>query len=250
MRRLKANNKINYADKHPFVSAAKKFLSDFVRVVPFPTTMIYLRFFKSNFFTLNGVSRKYVYRFYPCTFRTERALEVPIAIDFINGDCLEVGNVLHLYDSFKHDVVDKFEKGAINEDIADFHTIKKYDSIICISTLEHIGWDGISSSEHATWNEEKEKAKALQAIVNMKSFLKDNGKMLVTFPYGYNKALDKLIETNKFDFTTCLFLKRVSMYKWEETNFAGVKDSLYNSPYPMANALVIGVYDKMLQGKK
>lgn len=193
---------------------------------------------------MGGVSRKYLYRFYPASFRTERALEIPIALDYIKGECLEVGNVLHFYYSFPHDVVDKFEKGAINVDIVDFQTSKKYDSVICISTLEHIGWDGISSSEHADWNDLKEKEKIMQAVVTMKSLLKDRGQMLVTFPYGYNSALDSLAERNELGFTDCYFIKRISMYKWEETSLDGIKNSVYGSPYPMANAIVVGIYRK------
>ena len=48
-----------------------------------------------------------------------------------------------MYYKFEHDIVDKYEKkkGIINQDIVDYKPDKKYDLIISISTLEHVGWD-------------------------------------------------------------------------------------------------------------
>jgi len=56
---------------------------------------------------------------------------------------LEIGNVLSRHIKLEHDILDKYEtaKGVINEDIVDFKSEKKYDLIISISTLEHVGWD-------------------------------------------------------------------------------------------------------------
>lgn len=56
---------------------------------------------------------------------------------------LEVGNVLSHYFPIHHDIVDKYEvcPGVINQDIADFLPQEKYDLILSISTVEHVGWD-------------------------------------------------------------------------------------------------------------
>ena len=42
-----------------------------------------------------------------------------------------------------HDVLDKYEKGnnVINDDVVSFSTEVKYDLIVSVSTLEHVGWD-------------------------------------------------------------------------------------------------------------
>ena len=56
---------------------------------------------------------------------------------------LEVGNILSHYFSVNHDIVDKYEKDVdvINQDIIDYHPNKKYDLIVSISSLEHVGED-------------------------------------------------------------------------------------------------------------
>jgi cyclopropane fatty-acyl-phospholipid synthase-like methyltransferase len=85
--------------------------------------------------------------------------------------------VTHWYYRHKHDVVDKLEKGCINEDIARYKTWKKYDLIISVSTLEHVGFD---CGEYPNPN------KIFVAIKNMKSMLKKDGLMFITIPVGYN----------------------------------------------------------------
>jgi hypothetical protein len=56
---------------------------------------------------------------------------------------LEIGNVLSHYFPVNHDIVDKYEKadGVINQDVVHFYSPKKYDLIVSVSTLEHVGWD-------------------------------------------------------------------------------------------------------------
>ena len=55
----------------------------------------------------------------------------------------EVGSVLSHYFPINHDVLDKYEKGhgVINQDVVDFKPHNKYDLIVSISTLEHVGFD-------------------------------------------------------------------------------------------------------------
>jgi hypothetical protein len=90
---------------------------------------------------------------------SERAVEVPIVIDFLKQvgrekRILEVGNVLSNYapliaqqsDIGKIDILDKFEQGIgiMNVDLMDFDT--QYDVIISISTVEHIGQNAYGES--------------------------------------------------------------------------------------------------------
>ncbi|TAK16890.1 MAG: hypothetical protein EPO37_07710, partial [Nitrosarchaeum sp.] len=76
----------------------------------------------------------------------ERSVEIPLAIDMLkknNGkNILEIGNVTSNYCNIPHIVVDKYEKetNIINQDVIDFNSKAKFDLIISISTLEHVGW--------------------------------------------------------------------------------------------------------------
>jgi len=56
---------------------------------------------------------------------------------------IEVGNVLFHYFDISHEVVDKYEKapGVTSENILDFRPERRYDLIVYISILEHVGFD-------------------------------------------------------------------------------------------------------------
>ncbi|MFH1456740.1 MAG: hypothetical protein ABIF17_01340 [Patescibacteria group bacterium] len=175
------------------------------------------------------------------TWRNERAVEIPIflpkVLDYNGKKILEVGNVLSHYTYFDHDIVDKYEKakGVLNEDAAFFKSSKKYDLIISISTLEHIGVD----------ETKKEPKKSLVAIKNLIDNLSIGGELLVSFPIGYNKVLDELISKNSGFFTERNFLKRFSVFNfWKQVSWEEVKDSKFAYPFPCANGLFIGIFKK------
>lgn len=94
-------------------------------------------------FDFNGMPFHYFAHRYNGAHLSERTIEVPIMRSFIAGKVLEVGNVLNHYFPFEHEVADKFEKadGVINCDIRDFRSESRYDRVLSISTLEHVGWD-------------------------------------------------------------------------------------------------------------
>ena len=98
-------------------------------------------------FTFRGRPYRYFWHPYNSTWRNERAIEIPIARRFVAGippdKVLEIGNVLSHYGPVAHEVVDKYEQtvGVRNEDVCDFRSNKKYELILSISTLEHVGWD-------------------------------------------------------------------------------------------------------------
>lgn len=98
-------------------------------------------------FSFQGASYPLFWHLYNVTRRNERTTEIPLFREWISRHpekrILEVGNVLSHYLPVAHDIVDKYEKetGIINEDIVRFHPDKDYDLVVCISTLEHIGWD-------------------------------------------------------------------------------------------------------------
>ncbi len=101
--------------------------------VRFVRLTIFLRFLGAKYFTLSNKSfefnkerLQYFIALHNTTFTNERAVEIPIVLDYMKqygrGEVLEIGNVLSHYMKVKHDVLDKYEqgKGVINLDIIDF----------------------------------------------------------------------------------------------------------------------------------
>lgn len=170
-------------------------------------------------FLFNGKYYDYFNHPFNMTSTNERCIEIPIIMGYIKSaeNVLEVGNVLSNYFDVKHDIVDKYEtsEGVISEDIVDYCPEKKYDLIVSISTLEHIGWGP---------EEEKELDKCFYALENMKELLNYNGKLIVTFPLGYNDNLDSLLKAGiiKFDETYCLH-KNKETGEWVQENWDEVK---------------------------
>jgi hypothetical protein len=204
---------------------------------PFP--YCYFKVFKSSrTFQFQGKNYKYFYNLYNTTWENERAVEIPIVREILQEHqgkmILEVGNVIPHYFDVDHDVVDKYENAinVINQDVIDYHPTKKYDLIISISTLEHVGWD----------ESPREPEKILRAIDNLKSCLVAGGKMVVTFPLGYNSAMDKFLLDGRFNFIQQYTLRRTTHdNQWEEIDENTFRPLKFGYPYPSANGLVIGI---------
>ncbi len=188
-------------------------------------------------FTFRGKTYPYFCHIYNRTWQSERAIEIPIVSEFLNrhqGDrILEVGNVLSHYYLVNDDIVDKFElgDGVTNEDIVSYRSAGKYDLIVSISTLEHVGWDETP----------REPMKVLAALENMKRLLKDGGEILVTLPVGYNLELDRLLKQGAIKFSEFYCFKRTARYTWTEAHWSDIENITYDHPFPYANGLVIGV---------
>jgi hypothetical protein len=202
-------------------------------------TYQYRRCCGARTFQFRGRTLPYLY--HPYILYVERTVEIPIVMDVIGGkfdkEILEVGNVLSSYYDFRHDVVDKYEKapGVMNQDIVDFKPGKKYDLIVTISTLEHVGWD----------EQPKEKDKILRAIANLKSLLQESGTLVATVPMGYNPYLDDFIKSGQTGFSEVYFLKRISKdNRWQEATLAEVQNLKFGEPYLCANGLAVGIYTK------
>ena len=147
-------------------------------------------------------------------WRGEREAELPIFKDYIDNykskAILEVGNVLMHYYATNHDVVDKYEvdKGVINEDVIDFKPNKKYDLIVSISTIEHIGWD-----------EAPRKPKNVElAIDNLVKLLNKGGTFVYSFSWGANQYLEEQIIKGKIKFSSRYLLRKVRGV-WKEVSF-------------------------------
>lgn len=201
----------------------------------------YYKVFRSRrTFAFQGETYRYFYNKYNKTWRNERTVEIPIVWGIVKKykgrNILEVGNVLSHYFPVIHDIVDKYEKAnnVINQDVVDFSPSKKYDLIISVSTLEHVGWHEIP----------RDSKKILHAIENLRRLLISKGKMVVTLPLGYNLELDKLIKNYEIQFTKRFCLKRISKdNKWIEVRWKDVQDVRYDHPFNYANGLIIVVIE-------
>jgi hypothetical protein len=176
----------------------------------------------------------------------ERAVELPIAFEFIKTgkNILEVGNVFHHYplQIMDRDIVDKYEKarGIINTDILEFKPNRKYDRIVSISTIEHIGYDELGIPDPD---------KPMKAINHMKTLLVENGSMLVTMPIGYNPAIDKMVFGENTPFEQQYYLKRVSKdNRWEQVSSAVAHKCKCDKPYRCANAIIVGIISNNTRG--
>ena len=130
---------------------------------------------------------------------TERAVEIPIAFNFLAAlnkpaSILEVGNVLSHYENHLSErlgitsrrIVDKFEVevGVDNEDLMNLPSDKKYDAIVSLSTVEHIGQKGDPSGGYGEPEENRDLEGPLKAIAKIYDLLAPDGKALITVPFG------------------------------------------------------------------
>jgi SAM-dependent methyltransferase len=190
-------------------------------------------------FTFAGRTYSYFCHRYNNTWRNERAVEVPIIRALLEENrgkrVLEVGDVLSHYIPVGHDVLDKYDGNdrVIRQDVAEYRTPKKYDLIVSISTLEHVGWD----------ESPRDPQKVQRAIANLKSMLAPGGQIVATVPLGYNPALDSIIRDGELPFTRCSYMKRMpGDNRWLEMDWPGVAGSEYNF-HVSANALLIGTIE-------
>ena len=193
-------------------------------------------------FRLNERAYRYFYHRYNYTWLNERCVEIPIARRVLREHSgrkiLEIGNVLSHYFPVRHTIVDKYEmaKGILNEDVASFQTGERYDLILGISTLEHVGFDETP----------QDPLKPLAALENLKSLLTDRGQILLTIPLGYNPHLDTFTREDKLGLTRQSYLVRTGRANaWREAQVAEVHDAKYGGLYPAANALLVGTFSRI-----
>jgi hypothetical protein len=132
-----------------------------------------------------------------------------------------------------HTVVDKYEEGpgVINEDIVDFAPGRRYGLVVCLSTLEHIGWD----------EEPQDADKAQVALRAMSDLVGDGGDMLVTIPVGYHRQLEHHYVSADAPFDdVCLLVKQSRLARWESQPVAERRRIGYGAPYACGNAILVG----------
>lgn len=194
------------------------------------------RFGSSRSFTVRGAEYFYFYHAYNETYRNERAVEIPIVWPLVARlapeRVLEVGNVLSHYFPTRHDVVDKFERaeGVQNLDVVDIDAARRYDLIVSISTLEHVGFD----------EQPKDPGKPARAIDHLRRCLSPAGRLVVTLPIGYNPQVDADLRAGRIPRDGAICLRRISRSnRWREVGWDDIQGARYRHPYHNANGLVI-----------
>lgn len=129
---------------------------------------------------------------YNGTITNERAVEIPIALDYLastaEGRGLEVGNVLAHY--FTADelpprwVVDKYEEHAPADPLDVFAITGSFDWIVSISTIEHVR-NGAPEAPNP-WG-------GVAALAYLRGLLAPGGTMLWTAGAGQNAHLDDFL---------------------------------------------------------
>lgn len=130
----------------------------------------------------------------------ERAVEVPLAFDFLARQAdkepiLEVGNVLQHYENALSDtlglrhrhIIDKFETapGIKNIDLFDLDpTTQKYQTIISVSTVEHVGQNCDPRGMFGEQKRSSDLEAPLKAIAKLYDLLEVGGHALITLPFG------------------------------------------------------------------
>ncbi len=139
-------------------------------------------------FVWDGEPLEYLDHEYNSTLLNERAIEVPIALRWLDGRDpaagVEVGNVLAHYGPVEHRVVDRYEHAAGVENVDVFDVAGPLEWVLAISTLEHVGWDYGERIDHAA---------GLAAVRHLRALLAPGGAMLATIPIGQNPAMDAAI---------------------------------------------------------
>jgi SAM-dependent methyltransferase len=192
------------------------------------------RFAPAGTFDLGGVDYRCFHHPYHHTWLNERAVEIPVFQALVEGrdpeTMLEVGNVLGHYGPRRHLVVDRYEQApdVLNEDVVDFDPGRRFELIVSISTLEHVGLD----------EEPREPDKPLRALERLRGLLAPGGQLVFSIPVGYNRDLDRALRSGAVELDECRALRRVGR-GWHEVACDTVWDATYDELLYQAEAIVV-----------
>lgn len=189
-------------------------------------------------FSVGGRTLEYAVHPYNETWRNERAVELPLAFDWLDrrpsGPVLEIGNVLgHYRPRLDHTVVDLYEPaaGVVNVDALDFAPAERFRSIVTVSTLEHVGFD----------EDDQDPDKTRRLVEHLATLLTEDGEMMVTFPMGYNRYLDDHLLAGTLGFHKVTVLRRLTtMGDWVEADLDAAPRARYGFPFNHANMIAVG----------
>lgn len=184
----------------------------------------------SKLFLFNDKLYNYYAAAYNNTILNEREIEIPIIVDYLRHSpaqtILEIGNVLsHYFKNVSHEIVDKDEKAekVINEDIVTFNPNRKYDLIISISTMEHVGFEGDGVYKLT-------KGYVKKGFDNVKKLLSSTGKFVFTIPLGFNPELDWMLKTDQLKCDEIYCLERnIENYEWAQVEYGSIKKLPWNN---------------------
>lgn len=190
-----------------------------------------------------GESIPLVYALHNVTWANERCVELALARRFLDGIAgeriLEVGHVTPHYFGGGHTVVDKYEPGALQVDIVDFESDRRFEQILSISTFEHIAFDEAGGAEEP----EAVSAKIRAAVDRCLALLAPGGTFAITVPMGYNPALDEMIAADELGCDRATWFKRFPGRQWREVEREEGLECRYGSPYAFANGIMLAEWD-------
>jgi hypothetical protein len=217
-----------------------KLLKDFI----YKFIYFIFKLLRPKHFFFNGKKIQYENSFYNTSFFNERTVEIPMVKEIISSykrnNFLEIGNVLQHYNYPESRViVDKYEvsQNVINEDIETYSTQTKFNLIVSISTLEHVGLD---EGEMVT-----DKDKLQRCILNISNnLLAKEGVLIVTLPVNYNENVDKFIRENTI-FQEKFFMKKDSLLlnTWKKVSFDDLTVKNRSKPI-LIEEVFFGIYRK------
>lgn len=201
--------------------------------------LLFRTILRKRTFRLAGKEYAYSIDTYNWTWANERTVEVPYFWELVKENSgkniLEVGNVLSHYYTINHEVLDKYEQGpgVINADVVNFDPQKRYDLIISISTLEHVGWHDYDPDEY-------QPGKCLAVIRHLQDLLEDDGRLIFSFPKGYNAELESYFEKRLIAPKEAYVLRRpLWINTWHECSWEEVLDRNYKLFWRIPLGLVI-----------
>lgn len=217
-----------------------KLLKDFI----YKFIYFIFKLLRPKHFFFNGKKIQYENSFYNTSFFNERTVEIPMIKEIISSykrnNFLEIGNVLQHYNYPESRViVDKYEvsQNVINEDIETYSTQTKFNLIVSISTLEHVGLD---EGEMLP-----DKDKLQRCILNISNnLLAKEGVLIVTLPVNYNENVDKFIRENSL-FQEKFFMKKDSLLlnTWKKVSFDDLTVKNRSKPI-LIEDVFFGIYRK------
>ena len=191
-------------------------------------------------FDLDGHRVPYFRHPYNWTWLNERAVEVALARRVLTGrdpaGVLEVGNVLGHYGPVRHAVVDKYERapGVRNADVLE--VTGRYELIVSISTLEHVGLD----------EDVRDPGKSVRALHRLVGLLAPGGTLWVTLPVGYNPDLDEQLRAGAVAFDRLSALRREPhRNRWRQVPVEQVWDAAYDRLLYTAHGLLVGELQRL-----
>jgi uncharacterized protein DUF268 len=185
-------------------------------------------------FEWDGQSVPLFHHRYHYTWMNERCVELALARRVLDehpgASILEVGNVLGHYMDTGHTVVDLYERapGVVNEDVADFDPGRRYDLILSLSTIEHVGFD----------EDVIDPDKPLRAVERLRGLLEPGGLLWLTVPVGYNPSLDERVRDGRLPADRVRALRR-ERGRWGEVEPARVWDAQYDRLLFTASGVVV-----------